>query len=176
MGYNARAPTRSMERPTLIAVIGGARPTAAMAAAAEEVGRELARRGAGVVCGGLGGVMEAACRGAVSEGGLTVGILPSNRAEDANEWVKVRIPTGIGIARNRLVALSGSAAIAIDGSYGTLTEIGFALVENIPVVALNSWELAIGGEPAEKGIHRVETPSEAAALAVDLAAERTGKS
>ena len=165
-----------MDRPTLIAVIGGASPTPEMAAAAEEVGRQLAMRGAGVVCGGLGGVMEAVCRGAASEGGLTVGILPSNRAEDANEWVKVRIPTGIGIARNRLVALSGSAAIAIDGNYGTLTEIAYALVENIPVVALNSWELAIGGEPVEKGIYRVETPSEAAALAVDLASKRTRSS
>ncbi len=162
-----------MDRPTLIAVIGGANPSPRMASAAEEVGRELARRGAGVVCGGLGGVMEAACRGAVLEGGLTVGILPSNRAEDANEWVQIRVPTGIGIARNPLVVRSGSAAIAIDGSYGTLTEIGFALVENIPVVALNSWELAIGGEAVEKGIHRVETPVEAAALAVDLALGRS---
>ena len=162
-----------MEIPTLIAVIGGTRPTPEMEAAAEEVGRALAQKGVGVVCGGLGGVMEAVCRGAVSEGGLTVGILPSSRAEDANQWVKIRIPTGIGFARNPLVVRSGAAAIAIDGSYGTLTEIGFALVDNIPVVALNSWEISLAGQRIEDGIHRVDTPAEAASLAVELAARRS---
>ena len=112
-------------------------------------------------------------RGAASEGGLNVGILPTNRANDANPWVKVRIPTGLGSARNPLVVRSGTAVIAVDGSYGTLTEIAFTLAENTPVVALNSWENALGEQWNEDGIHWVDTPIEAAVLAVELAFAHT---
>ena len=134
-----------MDRAKLIAVIGGAAPPSSALTAAEEVGKLLAERGMGVVCGGLSGVMEAVCKGAYNAGGLTVGLLPSYREADANQYVKVSIPTGIGYVRNSMVVRAGRAVIAIDGSYGTLNEMSFALAEQIPVVALDSWEFASGG-------------------------------
>lgn len=157
-----------MEAKELIAVIGGSQASVEALAMAEEVGRLLAARDVGVVCGGLTGVMEAVCRGARQAGGLTVGILPTNRAEDANPYVQVRVPTGIGIARNPLVVRSGRAVIAIDGSYGTLIEIGYALAEGIPVVALASWEIGIDGK-ADSAINRTATPEEAVEMAMTLA-------
>lgn len=157
-----------MERTELIAVIGGSTPSDDSLAMAERVGHLLADQGMGVVCGGLSGIMEAVCRGARESGGLTVGILPTSRAEDANPYVQVVIPTGIGIARNPVVVRSGKAVIAIDGSYGTLTEIAFALAEDIPVIALDSWEIAIGGQNETK-IHRAKSPEDAVEMALKLA-------
>jgi len=125
-----------------ISVIGASKCSAKEARIAEEVGRELAKRGAIVICGGLTGVMEAVCRGAKSEGGLTVGILPSNNRRDANPYVDIPIITGIGYARNSIVAKSGQAAIAIGGKYGTLSEIAYALQDKIPVIGLGTWKLA----------------------------------
>jgi uncharacterized protein (TIGR00725 family) len=125
-----------------ISVIGASNCSAKESKLAEEVGRELARRGAIVICGGLNGVMEAVCRGAKSEGGLTVGILPSNNRRDANPYVDIPIITGIGYARNSIVAKSGQAAIAIGGKYGTLSEIAYALQDKIPVIGLGTWNLA----------------------------------
>jgi uncharacterized protein (TIGR00725 family) len=113
---------------------------------AEEVGRELAKRGAAVVCGGLTGVMEAACRGAKSAGGLTVGILPGVSHREANPWVDVPIVTGMGEARNILVVRSGRAVIAVGGEFGTLSEIAYALKLGIPVVGLGTWQLVKNGE------------------------------
>ena len=113
---------------------------------AEEVGRELAKRGAILVCGGLGGVMEAACRGAASQGGATIGILPGNNRHEANRHVTIPIVTGMGHARNAIVAKSGQAMIAIGGKYGTLSEIAYALQSDIPVIGLGTWSLVMDGE------------------------------
>jgi hypothetical protein len=129
-----------------ISVIGAGICDAATYALAEEVGRELGQRGATVVCGGLGGVMEAVCRGAKGAGGRTVGILPGTSARDANPFVDVPIVTGLGQARNAIVVRSGRAVIAIGGEYGTLSEIAFALKFGIPVVGLATWQLAREGK------------------------------
>ena len=128
-------------RPLIIAVIGGGSPPPRAIALADEVGRELARRGVMVVCGGLSGVMEAVCRGAKAEGGTTIGILPGGEPVSANAFVDIPIMTGMGYARNVIVVKTGRAAIAIDGAYGTLSEIGHALGDNIPVIGLDTWQL-----------------------------------
>jgi len=123
-------------------------------ARAEEVGRLLAERGCTVVCGGLGEVMAAASRGAKSAGGTTIGILPGTTRGDANEWIDHVVLTGLGHARNAVVAASGDAVIAVGGSYGTLTEIGFARIFGRPVVILEPGLLV-------EGVPRAETPLEA---------------
>lgn len=124
-----------------IAVIGQSKATPKLKAIAAAAGREIARRGAVLVCGGLGGVMEAACGGAKAEGGLTVGIIPGEDPKSANRHVDIVIPTGIGYARNVLVATAGHGVIAIGGSVGTLSEIAFALTRKLPVAAIGSWKL-----------------------------------
>jgi len=134
-----------MKLGLFIAVIGGSDCSEEEARLAEEVGAELARRGATLICGGLDGVMEAACRGAASQGGMTVGILPGNSRKDANPHVRIPIVTGMGYTRNAIVAKSGQAAIAIGGSYGTLSEIAYALQNNVPVIGLGTWSLSRGG-------------------------------
>jgi len=136
--------------------------------AAEEIGRLLAAAGAVVVCGGLGGVMEAACRGARSAGGLTLGILPGRDRRDANRFVEVAVPTGLGEARNALVVRAADAVVAVGGAYGTLSEIALALKGGTPVVGLGTWELARGGEP-DTGIVQAASAEEAARTALDLA-------
>ncbi len=118
---------KSGARPLIIAVIGGADPPPWAAALAEEVGRELAKRQVVVVCGGLTGVMAAVCRGAKAEGGTTIGILPGTDPNASSPHVDYPIMTGMGYARNVIVVKTGRAAIAIDGAYGTLSEIGHAL-------------------------------------------------
>lgn len=115
---------------------------------AEDVGRELAKRGCTLVCGGRGGVMEAACRGARAEGGHTIGILPTIDAAGMNPYVEFPIITSLGYARNTIVVLSGSAVIAIGGSYGTLSEMAHALQYGKPVVALKSWAFSCEGHEA----------------------------
>src|SRR5436189_5792466 len=139
-----------------VAVIGSGREHEARA---EEVGRLLAERGCTVVTGGLGEVMAAAARGAKGAGGTTVGILPGERREDANEWIDHAVVTGIGHARNLAVAASGDAVIAVGGSWGTLAEIGFAMRLGRPVVIL---------EPGLKveGIARADSPTRAVDLAL----------
>lgn len=137
----------------LISVIGGNRAGAKILGQAEELGRGLAERGLTVVCGGLGGVMEAVCRGAKSAGGTTIGILPGNRASAANPHVTIPIPTGIGLARNAIVALAGEAVIALDGKYGTLSEIAYALNFGKPVIGIGTWEI--------EGVRRAENAAEA---------------
>jgi uncharacterized protein (TIGR00725 family) len=131
-----------MENSPFITVIGASSCSADEEKLAEEVGRELARRGATLICGGLEGVMQAACRGAHSAGGLTIGILPGNRRQDANPYVSIPIVTGMGYARNPIVVRSGQAVIAIGGSYGTLSEIAYAFQDGIPVIGLGTWSLA----------------------------------
>ena len=130
-----------------MAVVGPGEASADEIAAAEAVGRELARRGALLVCGGLGGVMEAACRGAREAGGATLGILPGADRTAANQFVEVAVATGLGEARNALVARAADALIAVGGAYGTLSEIAFALKLGKPVLGVVSWEIA-GVEPA----------------------------
>ncbi len=127
-----------------ISVIGSSHCTAEEAVNAEAVGRELAKRGAVVVCGGLGGVMEAVCRGAAAEGGLTIGILPGDSPRDANRYVKIPIVTGLGYARNSIVVKSGQAVIAVGGSFGTLSEIAYAFQYQLSVIGLKTWAI---GEP-----------------------------
>lgn len=158
---------------TLIAVIGGGEPPSEAVRWAEEVGRRIAEADAVVVCGGLEGVMQAVCRGAHRAGGLTIGILPTGHWSDANPDVDIAIPTGLGVARNVLVAMSGHAVIAIDGSYGTLTEIAHALELSKPVFALGSWNLESAGlDPAL--YVRVRTPEEAVRLALQAAKRPPG--
>jgi uncharacterized protein (TIGR00725 family) len=151
-----------------VAVVGAGAPDTRLAALAEEVGRLLARSGAVVVCGGLGGVMEAACRGAKAEGGTTVGILPGLDRQDANPWVDVAIPTGLGEARNALVVRAADVLIAIGGEYGTLSEIALALKTGKPVVGIDTWELP-RRVVAAKELVRAATPAEAVDLALALA-------
>lgn len=157
----------------IISVIGGGdSPSEEDLRMAEEVGRELARRGITVVCGGLEGVMAAVCRGAKAEEGVTIGILPGNEPTEANPWVDYPICTGMGYARNVIVVKSGRAVIAIDGAYGTLSEIGHALGDGIPVVGLHTWSLARNGRP-EANIILANTPVEAVEKALEAAARRT---
>jgi uncharacterized protein (TIGR00725 family) len=154
-----------------IGVIGGSEAPPQTAKLAEEVGREIARRGAALVCGGLTGVMEAACKGASEEGGLTIGILPGESRHTANPYVQIPIVTGIGYARNVAVVISSQAIIAIDGSYGTLTEIGHALQSGIPVIGLGTWAISMDGKTDNK-IVIARSPREAVDQAMELAKDR----
>ena len=136
-----------------VSVIGGSSVPPETAAVAEELGERLVNRDHTVVCGGLGGVMEAVCRGAREAGGETIGILPTDRRSDANPHVTVPVATGLGHARNALVVMNGDAAVAVDGSHGTLSEIGMALAQGRPVAGLDTHDVA--------GVEAVETPVEA---------------
>ena len=158
----------------IISVIGAGRPTAEIAGLAEQVGAELARRGAAIVCGGLGGVMEAACRGAKSVGGTTIGILPGNDPGEANDWVDIPICTGLGYARNVIVVKAGRAVIAVGGAFGTLSEIGHALGDGIPVVGLKTWPLSLNGDgqPVDGAMIQASNPVDAVDKALAAAAER----
>jgi uncharacterized protein (TIGR00725 family) len=151
----------------IIGVIGDSSCSPEEAKLAESVGELLAQRGATIVCGGLGGVMEAACRGAKSEGGVTVGILPGKNSNMANPWVDIPVVTGIGEARNVAVVKSAQAVIAIGGSYGTLSEIAYALKSSIPVIGLNTWSLARNGR-ADDSIIRVQSAADAVDKAISL--------
>ena len=128
-----------------IAVVGAGRASPEELAVAEEVGAEIAAAGAVLVCGGLGGVMEAACRGARSRGGKTVGLLPGLDRREANGWVEVAIPTGLGEARNALIVRAADAIVAVGGAWGTLSEIALGLRAGLPVVGLGTWELSREG-------------------------------
>ncbi|MEX2196295.1 MAG: TIGR00725 family protein [Thermoleophilaceae bacterium] len=148
-----------------VAVAGPGECDAPTLALAEEVGRELAARGAVLVCGGLGGVMEAACRGAKAVGGSTVGILPGTDRSAANPFVDVALPTGLGEARNTLVVRAADALVAVGGEFGTLSEIAFALKTGVRVVGVNTWELGRGGRPVE-AFAQAGSPAEAVELAL----------
>jgi hypothetical protein len=152
----------------IIAVIGDSSCSRQQARLAESVGELLARRGAAVICGGLGGVMEATCRGAKSKGGLTVGILPGQDSSMANPWVDVPVVTGIGEARNVAVVKSAQAVIAIGGAYGTLSEIAYALKNGIPVIGLNTWSLS-RDKREDDSIIRVRSAAQAVDKAISLA-------
>jgi uncharacterized protein (TIGR00725 family) len=142
-----------------IGVIGAGECDAELGAMAENVGRGIAEARAVLVCGGMGGVMEAACRGAKAAGGTIIGILPGPDRNGANEYVDVAIATGLGEARNLAIIRTSDVLIAVDGSYGTLSEIGFALKMGKKVVGLRTWEI--------KGMVRAATAEEAVQLATD---------
>lgn len=165
--------TNEVVRPLRIAVIGkgfGASPE--LEAAAETVGRIVAEAGAVLVTGGKGGVMAAASRGAIIAGGVTIGLLPDATDESANPWVTIPIPTGVGYARNAIVARSADAVIAIGGAYGTLSEIGFVLNFGTPVIGIHTWQLADANGTPDTGIEAIDDPNEAAQRALALGAAR----
>ena len=141
-------------RKPLIAVIGAGSCDRKIYELAESVGKEIAIREGIVVCGGLFGVMEACCKGARSAGGLTIGILPGISIDEANDFVDFPIATGQGISRNAIIAHTGRAAIAVDGKYGTLSEIGFFMQLEKPVIGLETWDVS-------DDIVRAATPAQA---------------
>lgn len=128
----------------------------------------MARRGAILICGGLGGVMEAACKGAKLAGGMTIGILPGDSRDAANPYVDIPIVTGLGYARNVVVAKSSQAVIAIHGSYGTLSQIAHALQSGIPVIGINTWRLFLDGQP-DASIIPAEDANDAVEKAIAIA-------
>ncbi len=137
----------------IIAVVGGRKTEKALHLEAEAIGRLIARKGATLVCGGLGGVMEAASKGAKSEGGITVGILPRNDSKEGNQYIDIPVATGLGIGRNVIIARTADALVAVGGEYGTLSEIAFALQMGKPVVGIRTWDI--------KGVISVENAVEA---------------
>ena len=151
-----------MARKLQVAVVGDNNPSPEVTQWAEEVGQLLARSGAVVVCGGLGGVMAAAAHGAVAQGGTTVGILPTYDASTGNSSLSIVIPSGVGHARNVMVVAAGDAVIALPGSYGTLSEVALALKLGKAVIGINAW-----GDV--KGVQATKTPTEAVTLAITAA-------
>ncbi len=147
-----------------VAVVGAGDPSAEQARAAEEVGRELARQGAIVVTGGGGGVMAAASRGADEAGGVVVGILPGSDRADANPWVGVALPTGLGELRNGLIVRAADVVLAVGGAYGTLSEIALALATGVPVVGLDTWSI--------EGLETADSPPAAVRRALEIARAR----
>jgi hypothetical protein len=135
---------------------------------AERIGREVALAGAVLVCGGLGGVMEASSRGALSAGGLTIGLLPGADRSAANPWVGVAIPTGLGELRNGLIVRASDVLIAIGGEYGTLSEVAFALKLGRPVIGVSTWALTRPNGTSDQGVV-VASPEDAVARALELA-------
>ncbi len=146
-----------MREKIRIGVIGGSRPAAPYLEIAHELGVRIAEAGAVLVCGGLGGIMEAAARGAKEVGGSTIGILPGRDPAEANPFIDVAIATGMGYSRNSLVAMNADVLIAVDGEYGTLSEIAFGHIYGKPVIGLGTWDI--------KGLIAAATAEEAIRLA-----------
>lgn len=147
-----------------VSVIGGSEIDSETATVAREVGRVLGERGHTVVCGGLGGVMDAVCDGATQAGGETIGILPTEDPADANQYVDTAIATGLGHARNALVVMNGDAVIAVDGGVGTLSEIGYAGVFGRPIAGLRTHDV--------DGVEAVDSPADAVEYVEAAVAER----
>ncbi len=152
-----------------VGVIGAGEASDTDTERAFEVGKEIARQNLILVCGGMSGVMEAACRGAKSEGGVTVGIIPGSLKAEANPYVDIPVVTGFGQGRNIIVVRSSDAIIAIGGSFGTLSEIAFALRLQIPVIGIDTWDVS-------SEIRRAEGPKEAVAMAVEFIGPSNGGS
>lgn len=154
------------ERPLRVAVVGAGDASPREEEMAMALGAALARAGAVVVCGGLGGVMEAAARGCAQEGGWTVGLLPGGDARRANDWIRLPLPTGMGEARNVLVVRAAEAVVAVGGAWGTLSEIALARKMGVPVATL--------GEPPATGLElpASDSPEAAAEWAVVTARSR----
>ncbi len=140
-----------------IGVIGGASPEKKWLSVAFEVGTFIAKNNGVLVCGGLGGIMEAAAKGAKQAGGLTLGILPGNSPQDANSFIDIAMATGLGFTRNSLVAMNADALIAINGEYGTLSEIAFGIIHGKKVIGIGTWDI--------KGVKTVSSAEEAVKLA-----------
>lgn len=170
----ADAPTPPERSRPHVAVVGSAQATDKELAAADEIGGLLAASSAVLVCGGLGGVMEAACRGAARAGGLTIGILPGDRRQDANPWVGVAVPTGMGELRNGLVVRTADVLLAIGGEYGTLSEIALALKIGRPVVGLRSFSVVRPDATPDTGVVPARDPADAVARALALSPVATG--
>lgn len=152
------------EKPLLIGVIGASNASSKGLANAYEVGRLIAESGAVLVCGGLGGIMEAASRGTAEAGGEVIGILPGSSPQDANPFVSLPVVTDMGHARNIIIAQTANVLIAIEGEYGTLSEMAISLKLGKTVLVLDSWDDLVGGTP-------VATPAEAVAMALNAAGE-----
>jgi uncharacterized protein (TIGR00725 family) len=158
-------------RPIQIGVLGASAPSDELYAAAERIGELIANAGATLVCGGLGGVMEAASKGASKAGGLVVGVLPGADPGDANEHVSVAVATDMGHARNTIIVRSSDAAIAVGGGYGTLSEIALAMKCGVPVVGYRTWDArGEGGLKAPR--ETAATPEEALQMALEAASGR----
>lgn len=155
----------AVQRKPVVAVVGAGKCSKKLRDMAAEVGKYVAEHGGVLVCGGLGGIMEGAAQGAKEAGGVTIGILPSDNRDDANEYIDFVIPTGFGEARNVMVVRTADAVVAFPGKYGTLTEMAFALNAGKPVISVNAWKL---GEE----LHQADSPVEAAKLAMELATKK----
>jgi uncharacterized protein (TIGR00725 family) len=153
-----------------VAVVGPSAGTPAELAIGEAVGRLVAEAGAVLVCGGMGGVMEAAAGGAMNAGGKTVGILPTSSRLEGNPYLTVAVATGMGEARNAIVVRTADVVVAVHGEFGTLSEIALALKIGRPVVGVGTWELRKAGEPVD-AIVRATSAEDAVAKALRLAAE-----
>jgi len=151
--------------PPYIAVVGPGEATAGQITSAEAIGRGLAQHGAVLLTGGHSGVMAAACRGAATAGGVSIGILPGTDRSAANEWVSVALATGLGELRNGLIVRAADVVIAVGGAYGTLSEVALALKTGVPVVGLDTWDL--------DGIEPAGSPQAAVTRALALAAPTT---
>ncbi len=149
-------------RKPVIAVLGGSVCNERTFRIAESVGEGIAARGGILICGGRTGVMEASCRGAKNRGGLTIGVLPGSDKSAGNRYLDVILPTGMGNARNVIIVSAADAAIAIDGSHGTLSEIAFCLKLGIPLVGISTWRI-------DSAIVEASDPLDAVAKAFDLA-------
>ena len=161
---NIEKNNHSWRQKPRIAVIGGSSVPRSVLNQAFQVGRLIAERGGILVCGGLGGVMESAARGAWEAGGLTIGILPGINRHQANRGIEIPIVTGVGHARNLMVVRNADAVIALEGKYGTLSEMAMSLIIELPLVSLGSWQF--DGEYS-----RAENPRQAVELAFKLIAE-----
>ena len=153
----------------IIGVIGGSHCSPEIYNLAIEVGERIAASGNMLICGGLSGVMEAACKGAKNKKGLTIGVLPGKLKSEANHWVDIPIVTGMGVARNVIIVRSSDSIIAIDGSHGTLSELAIASNLDVPIVGLRTWEVDLP-------IKKVNTPKEAVELAIKLSSDQTSRS
>lgn len=156
----------------MISVIGGSECDDNSLSIAEELGEEIAKKGVALVCGGLGGIMQAVCKGAKKQNGLTIGLIPSLDKEHANKYVDISIPTGLGYARNFLVAQTGDAVIAISGSAGTLSEMAIAWFSDKPLIALSTsggWASKLAGQRIDERrsdeVFAAKTPKEAVEIA-----------
>jgi len=157
-----------------IGVAGASQAAASLIALAETLGRRLAEAGATVLCGGGEGVMTAVSRGAQEAGGTTVGLLPGADRSSANPYLTVALPTGLGEGRNLLLVRASDALVAVGGGFGTLSEIALALRTGVPVIGLATWGLTLASKPVT-AFPVVETPEEAARLALEAARDRPAK-
>ncbi len=144
-----------LKKKIRIGVIGGSKPDTRSRQVAFNVGKLIAEKGAILICGGLSGVMEAVSRGAKQAGGLTIGILPGNSPLDANSNIDIAIATGLGYGRNSLVAMNADVIIAVDGQYGTLTEIAYGRIYGKKIIGLGTWDIegVIKAESAEEAVN-----------------------